>query len=208
MRTWCLRETIRLGSVAAILLLSPVAAAQDESSLALVRAIGLVSAEREALNANVTPSAAGRAHLAGLKACVDGKATDARLAAELVPIIRASAPTTERAEPMLRFLATPAGKKFAIGVAERSKRVAAGTGLGSRLRRPLNFDGVVLFSDEVTQEEAQQISGFLSSEAGRPLRDILKTTMGFAQLTRSIGQMNRFAAECGIDMKSPAQKRP
>jgi hypothetical protein len=65
----------------------------------------------------------------------------------------------------------------------------------------MNFFGVVLFSNEVTEQEARTIDGFLRSDEGKSLRSILSDTAGFGQLTRSLAQMNAFAAECGIDLK-------
>lgn len=89
-----------------------------------------------------------------------------------------------------------------MGVARRNRLPASElTRAAPRGQRPLNLGGVVLFENEVSPDEARDIDAFLRSEQGKPLRSVLQSTMGFAQLTRTIGQMNAFAAECGIDLK-------
>jgi hypothetical protein len=178
------------------------AAAQEDARVTLIRMLGLVGAQRDSLDGTAGPLWSRGGKYAGLKECIDTKATDERLLADLVPIARTALPTEESARPVIAFVASDAGRKFSAGVARRN-RAPASEALGRPMpgHRPLNFAGVVLYSDELSDREARDIDAFLRSEEGKPLRALLQSTMGFAQLTRTIAQMNALAAECGIDMK-------
>ena len=68
-------------------------------------------------------------------------------------------------------------------------------------QRAINLGGVVMFENELSPAEARDIDAFLRAEQGKPLRGVLQSTMGFAQLTRTLAQMNALAAECGVDLK-------
>jgi hypothetical protein len=169
------------------------AAAADDLRVTLVKNLGLVEAQRDSLST----TAAGRSP--EIKACVTAKATDARLSADLAEAIRPSVPTDESVRPLLRFADTPAGKKFSTGIRRRNRIGTAGlTGPGLR---PMIFAGVVMYAGELTPAEADDIGNFLTSDEGKPLASILKETSGFAQLARTLKQMNAFTAECGIDTK-------
>jgi hypothetical protein len=178
------------------------AAPGEDPRLALVRLLDLVEAERAALNRTALPIYSRGGKFAGLKDCIASKATADRLEATLVAVIGRSVAADDAAQPVLRFLSSPPGKKFLVGVERRNRGSAAElTGPNLPGRRPMKFAGVVLFSNELTEQEARTIDSFLRSDEGKPLRSILSDTAGFAQLTRSIAQMNAFAAECGIDLK-------
>ena len=177
------------------------AAPAEDPRLALVRLLGLVEAERAAIDGVALPLYSRGGKYAGLKDCIASKATTDRLETSLVTVIGRSIAADDAARPVLRFLSSTPGKKFLVGVVERRTRVSELTGRSLPGRRPMNFFGVVLFSNEVTEPEARTIDGFLRSDEGKPLRSVLSDTAGFGQLTRSLAQMNAFAAECGIDLK-------
>jgi hypothetical protein len=196
----------RLAAALAISLLAPAffpAQAQpfdrDDPRAKLIIALSLVDAQRKALHSSALPFYSPGGKHPGLKACIDSKATDARMEADLAAALKPSLSSREGAQPLLAFLETAAGKKLAAGVARRD-RVASDL---RRVpgRRPMTIAGVILFSDEVSEPEARQIDGFVQSDAGRPLRGTLAETTGFAHLTRTIRQMRTMATECGIDLK-------
>jgi hypothetical protein len=172
---------------------------RDDPRARLIRALGLVDAQRAALDGTALPLSSRGRKYAGLKACIDGKSTDARLEGELASALQASLPSRDSAAPVLRFLETPAGKSFVAAIALRNRVAFPQRAVPAR--RSIVIAGVIMYSDEVSDQEARHIDGFVRSDEGKPLREILAATGGFGQLTRTIEQMNRMAAECGIDLK-------
>jgi hypothetical protein len=129
-------------------------------------------------------------------ACLDRVATDERLEAALVPLIVRNVPTPASARPILAFLATPAGRKFAAAVERRDPQFKPA------LSRPLTLPGgVPMSANELTSDDARNIDGFFRSAEGAPLLALLNETSGFAQLTRALELRKTLAAECGIDVK-------
>lgn len=165
----------------------------------MIPALGLVDAQRAALHSAALPLSSRGGKYAGLKACIDGKATDARLEADLASALQAGLPSRDSAAPVLRFLETAAGKKFVAAIALRNR--AAFQQPAALGQRSIVIAGVVMYSNEASNQEARQVDSFVRADEGKPLRDILAATGGFGQLTRTIAQMNRMAAECGIDLK-------
>jgi len=164
-------------------------APQDDDRRALIQTLRLTRAERAAV-------AGLSAAEPQLKACLDRQATDARLEAELLPVIARNVPTPDRARPILAFLATSAGRKFSAA-AERRAEINR-----LNLNRPVILPGgVTMSSGELTPDEARQVADFLRSDQGAPLIAILKDTAGFAQLTRALSLRKTFAAECGIAVR-------
>src|SRR5215469_7412114 len=158
-------------------------APQDDDRRALIQTLRLTRAERAAV-------AGLSAAEPQLKACLDRQATDARLEAELLPVIARNVPTPDRARPILAFLATSAGRKFSAA-AERRAEINR-----LNLNRPVILPGgVTMSSGELTPDEARQVADFLRSDQGAPLIAILKDTAGFAQLTRALALRKTFAAE-------------
>jgi hypothetical protein len=172
---------------------------RDDPRVRLIRALGLVEAQRAALQSTALPMSSRGGKYAGLKACIDGKATESRLEGELASALQPSLPSRDSAAPVLRFLETAAGKKFVAAIALRNR--VAFQQRATPARRSIVIAGIIMYSDEVGDQEARQIDGFLRSDEGKPLREILAATGGFGQLTRTIAQMNRMAAECGSDLK-------
>ena len=195
-------KALRRGALAALIIMGQAHAQsldRDDPRARLIRALGLVEAQRASLQSTALPLASRGGKYAGLKACIEGKASDARLEAELASALQASLPSRESAGPVLRFIETGAGKKFVAAIAQRNRiafQPAATAG-----RRSVVIAGVVMYANEVSEPEALQIQGFVRSDEGKPLRDILAATGGFGQLTQTVAQMNRMAAECGIDLK-------
>src|SRR5262245_46040563 len=192
--------------LAAALFIAAQPQAAEEPRVALVKALGLVEAQRDALDSSARPYYSPAGRFPQLKDCLAGKATDERLAADLAAGLQPSLPSDESVRTLQRFLDGTAGKKLAAGVARRHRLPSSALTESRPGRRPLNFAGVVMFSDELTQAETQDIYGFLTSEDGKPLERILKDTGGFAQLARTLGLMNGYASECGIDLKTPPRK--
>jgi hypothetical protein len=195
-------KEIRLGALVVLVLLGQAHAQsfdRDDPRARLFRALGLVEAQRASLQSTALPLASRGGKYAGLKACIEGKATDARLGAELASALQASLPRRESAEPVLRFIETGPGRKYVAAIAQRNRvafQPAATPG-----RHSVIVAGVVMYSNEVSEPELLQIQSFVGSDDGKALRGILAATGGFGQLTQTIAQMNRVAAECGIDVK-------
>jgi hypothetical protein len=195
-------KALRCGALAAIIIMGQAHAQsldRDDPRARLIRALGLVEAQRASLQSTALPLASRGGKYAGLKACIEGKASDARLEAELASALQASLPRRESAEPVLRFIETGPGRKYVAAIAQRNRvafQPAATPG-----RRSVIVAGVVIYSNEVSEPELLQVQSFVGSDEGKPLRDILAATAGFGQLTRTVAQMNAMAAECGIDVK-------
>jgi hypothetical protein len=164
-------------------------APQDDYRRALIQALRLTTAERMGMKS--TGGAEPK-----LKACFDRVATDARLEAELLPVIARSVPTPDRARPILAFLATPAGRKFSAAVERRAEINRL-----SLNRAVVLPGGVPMAPGEITPDEAREVADFLRSDRGAPLLAVLNETSGFAELTRHLSLRKTFAAECGIEVK-------
>jgi hypothetical protein len=175
------------------------AAAAEDPRVTLVKALGLVGAQRDSLE-----SAAREKKSAGLRDCFATKATDERLAADLAARVRPALPNDESVRPILRFLDTAAGKKLAAGVARRH-RVPVSALLGPRFGRATLVAGVPMLPGELSAAEAQEIREFVASDAGKPLARILNDSAGFEQLLFTIHLRKDYAAECGIDLKPPPE---
>src|SRR5262249_12477044 len=91
-----------------------------------------------------------------LAPCFDRLATDERLEADLLPLIARAIPTPERAQPILAFLATPAGKKFGVAVERREPEFKPAMG-----RTMILPGGVPMSANELTTDELREIDGFL-----------------------------------------------
>jgi hypothetical protein len=166
---------------------------QDDYRRALIQTFRFTKTERAAIK---RLSAAKPQTAAQLGACLDRVAKDERLEAELAPVIARSVPTPDRARPILRFLATSAGRKFSAAVERRDPQFKP-----ALLRPVILPGGVPMSATELTIEEAREIDDFFRSDQGALLLAILNETAGFAQLTRSLELRKTFAAECGIDVK-------
>ena len=195
-------KEIRRGALVTLVLLGQAHAQsfdRDDPRARLISALGLVEAQRASLQSTALPLASRGGKYAGLKACLDGKATDARLEAELASALQPSLPSRESAAPVLRFIESGPGRKYVAAIAQRNRiafQPAATPG-----RRSVVIAGVVMYSNEVSEPELLQIQSFVRPDEGKTLRDILAATGGFGQLTRTVAQMNAMAAECGIDVK-------
>jgi len=172
----------------------------EDLRLALVRALGLVDAQRDSLDGVARAYYGPGGKFPELKDCLASKATDDRLASDLAAVVKPHVATDESVRSALQFLESPAGKKLAVAVGRRHR-------IGTDLllsRWSIKFAGAVAMPrTELTLEEEQEIRQFLSSDAGKPVARILSDTTGLTQFSRALKQMYGFAAECGIDLKAP-----
>jgi hypothetical protein len=165
----------------------------DDDRRALIQAFHFAKTDRAALKgmAAAIPKTA-----APMAACLDRVATDARLEAELLPLVARSIPTPDQARPIRAFLATSAGRKFGAAVERRDPRFKP-----ALLRQMILPGGVPMSVEELNVDEMRSIDGFFRSQQGAPLLAILNDTLGFPQLTRLLALQKTLAAECKIDVK-------
>lgn len=180
--------------------LSAVPAAADESHAALARSLGLVEAQRDSLETSARAQYSARGKFPEVKQCLDRKATDDRLAADLSDVARQQVASEAEMRQALQFLDTPAGRKLAAAVAQRN-RTDPMPG-----RTDFLVAGVKMSRTEVTPAELEALRGFFASQAGSGVGRVLQDTGGFSQLSRTIKLMNTYTAECGLDLKPPAKK--
>src|SRR5882724_9325213 len=86
------------------------AAPGEDFRLALVRLLGLVEAERAAVNGLALPIYMRGGKFSALKDCIASKATADRLEAGLVTVVGRSVAADDAAQPVLRFLSSPPEK--------------------------------------------------------------------------------------------------
>jgi len=190
---------VRIAVAACALAAAGAIAAADESRIALVKALGLVDAQKISLDSVARSYYGPSGRAPALKGCLERTATDERIATGLAALAQTHIPDDVQVRDALRFLDTPAGRKFAAAVVKRSR--------GFRMPNRTDFviAGVVISPTEAAPAEAQVMQDFFATDAGSRVGRILQDTGGFAQLTRTLDQMYAFAAECGIDLKPPAK---
>jgi hypothetical protein len=190
----------RVALTFAVCLAAASVIAAEEPRLTLVKALGLIDAQRDSLETSARAQYSARGKFPEVKDCLDRKATDERLAVELSSVTRQHASSEAEVREALQFLKTPAGRKFAAAVAQRNR-----TPPGMLGRNDFFVAGVKMSQNEVTPEELQAIREFFSSDAGSQVGRILQDTTGFQQLSRTIKLMSAYTAECGLDLKPPAK---
>jgi len=174
------------------------AAVAEDLRVTLVKALGLVGAQRSHLEGTAMEK-----RDAALRDCFAAKATDERLAADLAARVRPALPNDESVRPILRFLDTAAGKKLAAGVA-RGNRFPTSALLGpSRFTRATLVAHVPMLRGELTAAEEAEIREFVASDAGKPLERILKNSSGLEQFAFTLNLRSVYATECGIDLNPP-----